>query len=1069
MGRRKQQQPQANVGRVEERHVQAEEQPAPQDDFDLTLEQLEEWEENNALQARPRKRRKASEQTKLRDAIYPGRKLKQLESEPQQWAFAELELRILGEQRITIATNAAALLYAEDLCLEPSEDGFLVWLLSDKDISARGLIPLPSPLAIASLDAALSSPGSSSFALGPLRPRGAPSEAVYTNQPSSSSSAVPSVLICPLGVSKTAMEKGTAGWAEDPRRGNTPLLELMRCMLRNGSQLDPDNDASILPQYEELARSSLCSPRCRDAANRGGTATDGEAMLKSPKSPTAVDPGDGPHVPGSFDAAEIYAAVKPTGKEPELTAALPQLRPTLRGYQRRAAQWMIRRERGQGLSNQAGTPSQTLSIHPLWREVPCLPQKNGNNDSISSFYVNIYSGLLSPSRFPAPPAPKGGIASDEMGLGKTVELLALIVGNPYRGPAPVFLPKRPTSPGGLTPGRRPGQGSVPTSPATAAAAVPSAIPQGQKERIDCVCGAYNMDPGAEEGYEGLWVQCSQCLAWQHGACVGFPKRPPKKEYICQPCLRKVAATEVTQPCGSTLVVCPAPILAQWKAEISRHVQPGALKLTVYEGQPQPRPGQPQPELVTAADLAACDIVLTTYDVLRGDLYHEPDPGDVQEESHTLRRRRRRYEIMPTPLTRLRFWRVAIDEAQLVESSTAKAAAMALKLHTEHRWCVTGTPLSRGLEDLQGLMAFLKMEPYATKSWWKKVIQQPYEAGSRAARARLLALLRPAAGGLLWRSAKADVKSELNLPPQHHHLTHLDFSAIERHYYARQHQECVGAARTALSARLLSAAQTAAAALLTGGHSQEIAPDATTANGDDAMHQDGDYVMIVEDSGDPASEEGNGGRSGGSGARTLETGFEDRPLTQREEHKLLVPLFRLRAACVHPQVGAGGIRALSQSRTPMTMSEVLDTLLAKSRVEAEDSQRALVASLNGLSGLLLLQGHVGEAVRAYREVLKVIETNKEYISADRLQQLHTLHNLAEVLAGPARGDASIPRTLRDDSFVKEAETLREGYLAEVVARLAGSEGELKEVRAAAAKSVADFSKNPLIKDKAQAPG
>lgn len=135
----------------------------------------------------------------------------------------------------------------------------------------------------------------------------------------------------------------------------------------------------------------------------------------------------------------------------------------------------------------------------------------------------------------------------------------------------------------------------------------------------------------------------------------------------------------------------------------------------------------------------------------------------------------RYEVVPTPLTRLRWWRVVLDEAQMVESSTAKAAEMALKLSTVHRsgpawlasslpgvwatltptcgvqsatavwwpllcivppvtwllqdappprslvafcvwcfnmhacrWCVTGTPISRGLEDVQGLMAFLKV-------------------------------------------------------------------------------------------------------------------------------------------------------------------------------------------------------------------------------------------------------------------------------------------------------------------------------------------------------------------------
>lgn len=44
----------------------------------------------------------------------------------------------------------------------------------------------------------------------------------------------------------------------------------------------------------------------------------------------------------------------------------------------------------------------------------------------------------------------------------------------------------------------------------------------------------------------------------------------------------------------------------------------------------------------------------------------------------------RYEVVPTPLTRLVWWRVVLDEAQMVESSTAKAAEMACKLQAVHR-------------------------------------------------------------------------------------------------------------------------------------------------------------------------------------------------------------------------------------------------------------------------------------------------------------------------------------------------------------------------------------------------
>ena len=68
---------------------------------------------------------------------------------------------------------------------------------------------------------------------------------------------------------------------------------------------------------------------------------------------------------------------------------------------------------------------------------------------------------------------------------------------------------------------------------------------------------------------------------------------------------------------------------------------------------------------------------------------------------------------------------------MVETSTAKAGEMAGKLAARHRWCITGTPFSRGLEDLYGLLFFLKAAPLHEKFWWNRVCQRPYEAGSKA--------------------------------------------------------------------------------------------------------------------------------------------------------------------------------------------------------------------------------------------------------------------------------------------------------------------------------------------------
>ena len=60
-------------------------------------------------------------------------------------------------------------------------------------------------------------------------------------------------------------------------------------------------------------------------------------------------------------------------------------------------------------------------------------------------------------------------------------------------------------------------------------------------------------------------------------------------------------------------------------------------------------------------------------------------------------------------------------------------------------------------------------------------------GHVSGKARLLSVLRPAEGGLLWRTAKVDVIHEIKLPQQTHRLTYLTLNAIERHFYIAQHK------------------------------------------------------------------------------------------------------------------------------------------------------------------------------------------------------------------------------------------------------------------------------------------
>ena len=68
-------------------------------------------------------------------------------------------------------------------------------------------------------------------------------------------------------------------------------------------------------------------------------------------------------------------------------------------------------------------------------------------------------------------------------------------------------------------------------------------------------------------------------------------------------------------------------------------------------------------------LGEYDIVLTTYDILRTDApYAHPAP-------ERLRRHEVRYPRELSPLVCVAFWRVCLDEAQMIETTTAKVARM----------------------------------------------------------------------------------------------------------------------------------------------------------------------------------------------------------------------------------------------------------------------------------------------------------------------------------------------------------------------------------------------------------
>ncbi|KAK1409267.1 hypothetical protein QVD17_35793 [Tagetes erecta] len=621
-----------------------------------------------------------------------------------------------------------------------------------------------------------------------------------------------------------------------------------------------------------------------------------------------------------FDVSGFYEAIKPSKGNPMLTDDMPDLLPELRPYQRRAAFWMVQREKG---ALGGGQPSEQC-VSPICTPVDLV-------DSCSKIYYNSFRGSISLNPENCSSYVVGGILADEMGLGKTVELLACI-----------FAHRKLDSQ---------------TNDIKVNGEQKPKITRMKRDRIECVCGAVS----ESSRYTGLWVQCDVCDAWQHADCVGYQFNEKKSEinnesdlngdtrkrkkykgskivicdaaHICPLCSELIQATDSPVATGATLVVCPAPILPQWHAEITRHTRPGSLKVFVYEGvkttsfssKPVPKIG----ELITA------DIVLTTYDVLREDLSHDTDR---HEGDRRLMRYQKRYPVIPTLLTRIFWWRLCLDEAQMVEGNKAAATEMAMRLHAMHRWCITGTPIQRELDDLYGLLRFLKASPYDARNLWVDVIRDPYEGGDAGA----VEFTHNFFKQIMWRSSKSHVADELLLPPQEECCSWLSLTSIEEHFYQRQHETCLTYAREVIQSF----------------------------------------------------------KSNLSDEQTAGYDSSESVLTHVEAAKLLNSLLKLRQACCHPQVGSSGLRSLQQ--TPMTMEEILMVLVGKTKVEGEEALRKLVVALNGLAGIAIIKQDFCQAISLYKEAMELAEEHSEDFRVDPLLNIHIHYNLSEILPLTSEG-------------------------------------------------------------------
>lgn len=125
---------------------------------------------------------------------------------------------------------------------------------------------------------------------------------------------------------------------------------------------------------------------------------------------------------------------------------------------------------------------------------------------------------------------------------------------------------------------------------------------------------------------------------------------------------------------ATLIITPPAILHQWQSELQRLAP--SLKVFTYNGLRAEAENNDHQALVYR--LRHHDVILSSYPVLSKEIHYAEAP--VRDLRHE-----KKYEKRLSPLIQICWWRVVLDEAQMVESGVSNAAKVANLIPRENAW------------------------------------------------------------------------------------------------------------------------------------------------------------------------------------------------------------------------------------------------------------------------------------------------------------------------------------------------------------------------------------------------
>ncbi|XXZ97957.1 hypothetical protein QA089_000437 [Meyerozyma guilliermondii] len=131
----------------------------------------------------------------------------------------------------------------------------------------------------------------------------------------------------------------------------------------------------------------------------------------------------------------------------------------------------------------------------------------------------------------------------------------------------------------------------------------------------------------------------------------------------------------------------------------------------------------------------------------------------------------------SPLMLSQFWRVVLDEVQMVSSKFSRAFQSAALIPRFHAWGVSGTPIKKDFNDLHSILKFLKLDPFVgelAKNSWARITSK-YEPNANESFVSLWSQI-----GI--RHTKDMVHDDIQLPEQRRILMTVPFSLVEQENY-----------------------------------------------------------------------------------------------------------------------------------------------------------------------------------------------------------------------------------------------------------------------------------------------